>query len=57
MRQAEASRGDLYRKYAEMCFRIAHSVATDAQRARWIEMGQHLVEWANEADGEALPIG
>jgi len=45
---AGESKGDLYRTYAEMCFRTAHSATDVAERMRWLAMGQHWVELADK---------
>jgi hypothetical protein len=41
---------DTYRSYAEACFRIAQTTTDDAERARWIAMAQHWLQWAQEAE-------
>jgi hypothetical protein len=51
---AEQSKGDVYRSYAMMCFQLAQRTAEE-ERARWIEMAQHWVEWAEKADDDAKP--
>jgi hypothetical protein len=41
---------ELYRAYAEACFRIAKAAADEAERARWISMAQHWLDWAQEEE-------
>jgi hypothetical protein len=54
---AEESIGDLYRRYAELCFRMAHRAGTEAERLLWVEMGQEWVQRADRADDEPPPAG
>jgi hypothetical protein len=44
------SQAELYRSYAEACVRVAHNAADEAERARWISIAQHWLQWAQEAD-------
>jgi hypothetical protein len=44
------SQAELYRSYAEACVRAAQNAANEAERARWIGMAQHWLQWAQEAD-------
>ena len=48
-------KGDRYRSYAEICFRLAQSAANEEERARWPDMAQHWVEWADTADDQQTP--
>jgi hypothetical protein len=51
------SRADLYRGYAEACFRIAQSAADGAERARWIGMAQQWLQWAQDEEaGSSAPV-
>ena len=45
----EESKAELYRSYAEACLAVARSVADQSERARWISMAQHWLDWATEA--------
>jgi hypothetical protein len=41
---------ELYRDYAEACFRVAQTVGDRAERARWIDMAQQWLQWAQEEE-------
>jgi hypothetical protein len=42
------SQVELYRSYAEACVRAAQNTANEAERARWIGIAQHWLQWAEE---------
>ena len=48
-------KSDRYRSYAEICFRLAQGATNEEERARWLEMAQHWVEWAEKADDQQSP--
>ena len=51
------TQADVYRAYAEACFRVARNSADEAERARWIGMAQHWLQWAQEVEvGETAPV-
>ena len=41
---------ELYRAYAEACFRVAKTSTDEAERARWISMAQHWLQWAQDEE-------
>ena len=49
------SQVELYRGYAKACFRAAQTTTNEAERARWIGMAQHWLQWADEALQKAEP--
>jgi len=42
------SQAELYRSYAEACVRAAQNAANEAERARWVGIAQHWLQWAEE---------
>ena len=44
------SQAELYRSYAGACVRAAQHATNDAERARWIGMAQHWVQWAEQEE-------
>jgi len=46
------SQAELYRSYAEACFRVAHNAVDDAERARWVSTAQHWLQWAQDEESK-----
>jgi len=44
------SQADLYRSYAEACFLAAQATTDTAERAKWIGMAQHWLQWAQDEE-------
>ena len=42
------AQADLYREYAKECLRIAQIATDETERARWVAMAQHWLQWADE---------
>jgi hypothetical protein len=47
------TQAELYRAYAEACFRVAKTAAEESERARWLGMAQHWLQWAQDEDAKA----
>jgi hypothetical protein len=45
----EESKSDLYRSYAAACLRAADNTS-EHERARWVAMARHWLQWAEEED-------
>ena len=45
---------ELYRSYAEACFRVAKLSTDEAERGRWLSMAQHWLQWAQEEEEKQL---
>ena len=52
---ADTAQADLYRSYAEACIRLASAAHDEAERARWVEMAQHWLDWADR-ERRNLPL-
>jgi hypothetical protein len=46
------SQAELYRGYAEACFRTARNTTDELERARWIGMAQQWLLWAQEEEAK-----
>jgi hypothetical protein len=49
------SKAELYRAYAEACFRTAQTITDEAERARWVGMAQQWLQWAQDEEAKAKP--
>jgi hypothetical protein len=49
------SKAELYRAYAEACFRTAQVTVSEAERARWVGMAQQWLLWAQEEEAKESP--
>jgi hypothetical protein len=49
------TQAELYRGYAEACFRVARTSTDDAERARWIGMAQQWLQWAQDEEAKLSP--
>ena len=49
------TQAELYRAYAETCFRVAKISTDDTERARWINMAQHWLQWAQDEEEKKPP--
>jgi len=49
------SQAELYRSYAQACFRAAQGTANQAERGRWLGMAEHWLHWAQEEEAGRLP--
>src|SRR4051812_37528885 len=53
-RMPEESKADLYRSYAAACLRLAGNTCAP-ERAHWIEMARHWLQWAEDEDQRRRP--
>jgi len=44
------SQAELYRSYAEACFRATQATSDRDERARWLAMAQHWLPWAEQEE-------
>jgi hypothetical protein len=50
------TQAELYRAYAEACFRVAKTAPEETERARWLGMAQHWLQWAQNEDAKAAHV-
>jgi hypothetical protein len=52
------SQAELYRAYAEACFRLAKNTIDEHERTRWVGMAQQWLQWTQEEEAkEPKPKG
>jgi hypothetical protein len=47
------TQAELYRAYAEACFRVEKTATDEAERSRWVSMAQHWLQWAQQEEMKA----